>query len=67
MTFDLGVYVDVLFQVAQLPAETYTLECIMEILDKYGEGIGISNLKILIEILSNYNESKLLSTLNDTK
>ena len=67
MTFDLGVYVDVLFQVAQLPAETYTLECIMKILDKYGEGIGISNLKILIEILSNYNESKLLSTLNDTK
>ena len=53
MTFDLGVYVDVLFQVAQLPAETYTLECIMEILDKYGEGVRIFNLMKLIESIIN--------------
>ena len=51
MTFDFGVYVDVLFQVAQLPAETYTLECIMEILDKYGVGVRILNLMELIEII----------------
>ena len=58
MTFDLGVYVDVLFQVAQLPAETYTLECIMKILDEYGEGVRISNLKKLIENVLKYNDSK---------